>query len=231
MKTEFCKDLPRVHGAYPRRLLKFFSKRKYLDLFLKKGILRLGSLDSYRKIEDPARVDPCEGVGFYRKPGKVFSALVSTDPTKSLEVRQQRGLVKTTCLSVGATYVFCCANRNANLPLLKEKFGPYVAEICSPVGLALAIEKSVNCSGEKHEARFSVIGIDVEYTRGDVLKKDDPRTDVELSFLSFSQKDRRFADEEEFRYCVKPFHPCNDDQGHIEVDLRGPNTFSKRLSD
>jgi hypothetical protein len=181
----------------------------------------MGSLRSYRKIEDSARRDTTEGEASYRYPGEVTRVHFVRNSDETYETQEQG--VRDVAAEVGnPKYLFCTSLPTIDLDLMKSRFGDSIVEIAAPIDLAKDL-----CSYFEHSPFRLVGGIEgcrVHYTKGDTFPK--PLGSVEQAQLSYSQKPAFYAREHEFRYVAMLFwsHHAPASPAHVDVNL------NKRLS-
>jgi hypothetical protein len=201
-----------VCGNFPSKLFRFFDKIEYAESFLA-GHIRCLRNHHYQAIECKNRRDQNEGSGFYLKEGLVTSVLVSPNLEEVAECRKETGNVKHHVSFGNAVFLLCTSGPDADLAALRAKFGKYVVEINEPEKLAHDIDSELKKLGQ----RFLIDGQNVSYTRGGVFPSDSNET--LLTDLAYKQKDPRFSDEQEFRFCLIGMDPKRHLTHRCDLDM------------
>ena len=211
----------------PPCLWRIFSDKAHAESFVERGVVRLGHLKIYQKIEDSGRRDSGEGEAIFRAPGIETTMYVDQDRSIPTETIHQQGFPKTHFSSTPRTYVYCCSYPPRNDPsLLLKRFGKYRVKICDPQKF---VEQIAKVASEHSLARESTTAecIPVSYDKGERRERD-PSDPIELSY---SQKYPKFAPEHEYRIVVRVRldfdNPDRDLPDFISLKLPTPLAYAE----
>ncbi|MHC5083070.1 MAG: hypothetical protein ACYTET_03925 [Planctomycetota bacterium] len=182
-----------IQGEFPDFCYKFYKCKKYAVEFIQKGSFRLGSLESYRSIEDNSRQDSSEGTGHIIE--KTNAPVYGYSPKNPNDViqREVESDVESQVELHNPTYSFCTVLPAGNCDQISKKFGKYIVKINKPLTFAEEINNYLNSP-----SRFLVEGHKVLYNKGQnlgTILSDDDRIE-----LSYKQKPEDYSQENEFRF-------------------------------
>ncbi len=177
----------------PKILYRFFKKKKYRDQFIR-GLIRFGSLDTYKEIEDQRR-DLDEGVpkGKYTT-NKLMFLKINNVTGKVVDKGYKSGDINISGYSPNSFYIVSMSDDKADLEFLSKKFGKYAVKIND-------IEKLVNLVNQKCNIPWNVGKIKLAQVKYDkdkyiTMEKNSPHLPVEYYF---TQKSETYAHEFEWR--------------------------------
>lgn len=132
-------------------LFRYFFDEAYARAFVRKGVMRFGSLASYRVIEDGGvRGDPKDGTLHYEPPGGL-------EITRVADGRKLTGVSFTTAAE--NMFVYCMSNE---LSAERAKdFGVFCVEVLDPEALVRRVQART-CAGSKLDYAHAYLGA-VEY--------------------------------------------------------------------
>lgn len=201
--------------TYPPYFYKAFDNKEYAENFIEKGEMRFGSLESYRKLEDPARQDVTEGYcqmivsGNGSQPENDFDVTENNDEGFSCM-----------CMEYGAAcFAFCVSDHNVSLSHLR-KIGEFIVKINSPVQLEKEIKAfcQFSIAGWPNSDAYFPSLREIHYSKGAAIN--DNVSDISLLWLSTCQKHDTYSDDCEHRYLLDsgvPVGNCTKD--HVMVNL------------
>jgi hypothetical protein len=205
----------------PPRLYRAFEKLEHAQNFLN-GIIRLGSLNEYRKTEDGNRSDPTEGYGRIFQTGKVD--IITIHPNNSITKKSdESGLIHHQITSLDDIYVLSLSYPlNEDINHLRKKYGSHIVQI-NQANLFIqhlrdAIEKSTTGSVE-----FVKIIYNKDEESAEKIHKNSRLK------LAYAQKHKKFEADQEYRlvYITQVPEPKND--SHIEIELPTPLAHARIL--
>lgn len=197
----------------PKLLYRFFSKREHRDQFLQ-GLIRFGSLERYRVIEDEQRKDEHEGKarGKY-KTDKMMYLNISNETGKVIERGLKEGVIHITGDSPNKYFIVAMADERVDLNEL-SKFGKYGVKINN-------LEKFLDLLNKKSDFPWKVGKILLEQVRYDkddfiTMEGDSPHLPY---WYYFAQKPASFAKECEWRVVLtgSAIEEINEEHPVIEI--------------
>jgi hypothetical protein len=183
----------------PPRLLSAFTDRAHADAFVREGVIRLGELRTYKKIEDDQRRDASEGDGFLLIPGDIPIVTLDRSTLEVTDRGTEPGQFHFSSTFVNPTYILSFALPSIDVGRLRARFGAYVVAVDEPVEFLERLHAAAN----RHPALSPKVGLDhlaVSYDKGGVGSMADAR--ARRPRLSYAQKPPAFAGEQEYRVVI-----------------------------
>lgn len=208
-------------GNYPPVLYRAFDKREYAEAFVN-GIVRFGLITYYGEIEDKQRSDPSEGSGSIIAPGIVTKVTMTRD---GQPIRQwdEPGPVHHSVTFGNGIYVLSLSRpHDADLRLLREKFGPHVVQIDEPRLFGQDLTDAL-ANGAVDTAGV-IECVRVLYNKGTAITTPLDR-DARLR-LSYGQKPAEFAAEQEYRLVLISQRPASEAERYLDVKLCKPLAYA-----
>ena len=170
-------------------LYKHFPRREYAETLIS-GVVRFGSLDYYRSIEDAARGDPTEGTAVARHWSEGREAVVLG--ADGIRVIDSPGEVTRTSQAGNAVFIVCFTLEPSHST---QKLGKFLVEISDPRVFIDHIRGSLDPSC-RWQRNAVVHGWHVEYDKGELCSQEGEHDPLRISV---TQKPREYADQKEFR--------------------------------
>lgn len=187
-------------------MFRYFDDASHAEAFIS-GAVRFGSLDRYRRIEDPNRRDQTEGHGSVREWREERQAVLLTQG--ATQVINSPGYVERDS-EIGNPVFILCFTRP---PLERSKHGHFPVEILEPNRFLSDVRSSLddNCPWQRNA---TLVYWDVDYDKGEVVASDS-RDSLRLAA---AQKPHRFADERETRLVLISHNMVvRDSDGHAPI--------------
>jgi len=183
-------------------LFKYFADEAYARAFIRRGVMRFGSLASYRGIEDGGvRGDPKDGTLHYQPPGGLEITMVA-------DGRKLTGVSFTTAAE--NMFVFCVSNEMS--AERAKDFGAYCVEILDPDALLRRVRARAS-AGSKLDYAQAHMGA-VEYRPLDQI----PAADWALPERVVLIKPPKYAGQNETRIVL----PLKPDAGSSDASILVP---------
>lgn len=127
----------------------------------------MGSLNSYRKIENSGTRDEPEGHGHIRVPGQVVVAHFDANNPDFFDVTEGPGHRDVHTELGNPIYIFSTSLPEVDLSYLKSKFGQFIVQIDFPEQLAHDITEHLKHRPEKYAG--GIEGSFVSYNQGEIV--------------------------------------------------------------
>jgi hypothetical protein len=193
----------------PNTLFKTYENREHATAFIKEGVIRLGSLEDYKRIEDETRRDPLEGEGRQKVRGVAGS------------------LVERSVVTIHPLYAFCMCSPDADRAT-RQEFGPFTVRIVDPEAFVRDVEESVRSLAEREgrSPTIDVCGVDYDKDEeGDCSEEFWSRKEYRLIY---AQKPRRFEMDREVRIVAMLSGGPNGAPGSLTVKLKRFTEYLQR---
>lgn len=150
----------------PKYLYRFFKKRIYRDRFIQ-GLIRFGSLEGYREIEDEKIKDMDGGKarGKYKTNKQIFISINNVSG-EVIEKGFKKGDVSVTGESPNTFFIVSLSGDKVDIKSLSEKFGKYVVKINNIQKLLDSINENCKISWSIGKIRLG----QVEYNKGEHIR-------------------------------------------------------------
>lgn len=180
-----------LRDEIPPVLYRYLKEREHVDQFLS-GVVRMGHLQHYAKIDDDARSDELEGRGEFSFHGVVRSVTFPTAGGEPRELPPKRGLMSVSSEDLTPNYICCFSTRLD--AMLAAKWGTFIIRLIEPRSfideLSLAAETCKDLFGPLECGKIS-------YDSAPVLAAEP--TNEDLKTQACFTKASKYADEFEFR--------------------------------
>lgn len=192
-------------------LYKYFSEECFARAFMRKGVMRFGSLAHYRGLEDGGvRGDPKDGTLH-------FAPVEGLEITMVADGRKLTGVSFTTAAE--NMFVFCASN-DLSAERAKE-FGPFCIEITNSEAIVGRLRARVNPASKLDYA--NVISGPIEYRSLDKV----PGTDWAFPEKVVLVKPPEYVGQNEFRIALPMKPGVTADNDHILLKIGNTEAIAK----
>ena len=215
-----------VIGALPSRVFKAYRKEKHAQAFAEKGIIRLGQLQSYQRIEDPARRDGSEGEGSLRVPDQITSIHFNTETFEPVRTSVAPGYLDYQTTFMNSVHLFCLSGEQVDLDYLRSAMGPHVVEVFDTPRFLKSFSNTLAAEPIAHRIVMFAEVFEVAYNKTEIREAGN-----HLKYLhnSVAQKPRGFASECEWRIAVVTDGIATDIPDAVFLSLVDSASFARLL--
>lgn len=215
----------KIIGNLPDKLLRAFEKIEHADAFLSEGLMRFGTIASYRRLEGLGRRDKTEGESHVVVVEPVKSVHFNPLSQKFLGTSEDIGEMNYKSSGPGEAYSFCTADVNVEIGHLREKFGQFVVEIHNTKLFAESIERELDRKLIVNRTLRSTHSLQVQYSKGLIGE----RPDLFNIQMAYGQKSPDFAADHEWRIVLVFFNYVGIVPEEIFLNLKESHSFARKF--
>jgi hypothetical protein len=213
----------RIFVHMPSVLLKAYRNPDHARQFVEEGLVRLGSIRSFRSIEASDRKDPTEGHLQLLVPGDVPRAFMNPTTGEVSGLHTAPGLFHYQGEFGNPVLLFCASSLRVSAHHLIRQYGPSVVLIHDPRAFLVALAESFTDDPPSGRRVTAIDVLRVRYNKGELGRH--PHIKSIRPFVG--QKSSRFARDHEWRVAAILDGPLFSGPDEHFARVKRPQSFCK----